>query len=618
MNEFDRRDFLSGAGALLALPAVAGCAGTGAALETGGPADGAALERTLAGVAEDLLAEYPENATALGLDKDARSGLKSTLTDRSLLGRGRHAALTAARLKRIRAIDTRGLSETQIIDRGVAETAHALAAEGFRFPYGDVVSLNQQWSYRNAPYVVAQNTGAFVEIPDFLDSNHVVETPADADSYLARLEAYAGALDGESERLRHDKGIGVVAPDFLLDKTLRQMKGARSQPVESWGLVTSLGRRAGAFAGRNYAAEVTRLSRDKVAPALDRQIAELQRHRAVARPDAGVWKLPQGEAYYAWALRAGTTSAMTPDEVHRHGLEQLEMLQARMDSLLRAQGLTQGSVGARMTALGNDPKHLFPNTDEGRAQILEFVNGKVADIRTRLPRAFNTLVKGNLIIKRVPPEIEAGAPGGYAAAGTIDGKVPGNYYINLRDTAMWPRFSLATLTYHEGIPGHIWQGEYTYRMPLIRSLLAFNAYSEGWALYAEQLADELGAYDGDPLGQLGYLQSISFRACRLVVDTGIHAKRWTRDRAIRWFAETNGSTVEEVQGEVDRYCAWPGQACGYKVGHSEIVRLRDKARAALGDRFDLKAFDDALVLGGNVPMTLLEQVIDRHIAAGRS
>lgn len=617
MNDLDRRDFLSGAGALLALPVVAGCAATGAAPDSGGADKGAALERTLSGVAEDLLAEYPENATALGLDKGARSALKSTLTDRSLLGRGRHAALTSARLERIRATVPAGLSESQLIDRGVAETAHALAAEGFRFPYGDVVSLNQQWSYRNAPYVVAQNTGAFVEIPDFLDSNHVVETPADADSYLTRLSLYAGALDGETERLRHDRGIGVVAPDFLLDKTLRQMKSARSQPIQSWGLVTSLGRRAGAFAGPDYAAEAARLCRDKVAPALDRQIAELQRHRAVATSDAGVWKLPQGEAYYAWALRAGTTSAMSPEEVHRHGLEQLEMLQARMDPLLRAQGLTQGSVGARMTALGNDPKHLFPNTDEGRAQILAYLNGRVADIRTRLPRAFDTLVKGDLIIKRVPPEIEAGAPGGYAAAGTIDGKVPGNYYINLRDTAMWPRFSLATLTYHEGIPGHIWQGEYTYRMPLIRSLLAFNAYSEGWALYAEQLADELGVYEGDPLGQLGYLQSISFRACRLVVDTGIHAKRWTRERAIRWFADTNGSTVEEVQGEVDRYCAWPGQACGYKVGHSEIVRLREKAKAALGPRFSLKAFDDALVLGGNVPLTLLEQVIDRHIAARR-
>jgi uncharacterized protein (DUF885 family) len=611
MNDLDRRHFLSAAGALLALPILPGCAGPRAAAS--GRVDDAALQRMLAAIAEELLAEYPENATALGLDKDGRSALKSRLTDRSLLGRGRHAAVTAARLARLRAVDRSALSPGAAIDLGVAETAHQLAAEGFRFPYGDVVTLNQQWSYRNAPYVVAQNTGAFVEIPDFLDSNHVIAGAADADAYLARLDAYAGALDGETERLRHEAGIGVVAPDFLLDKTLKQIKGARALPIAEWGIVTSLTRRAADYGG-DYGRRAETIARDKVAPAMDRQIAELARHRARAKSDAGVWKLPDGEAYYAWALRAGTTSSRTPEEVHQMGLAQLRELEGRMDPLLRAQGLTRGTVGERMTALGSDPKHLFPNTDAGRAQILDYLNGRVADMRERLPRAFATLVKGNLVIKRVPVEIEAGAPGGYAAAGTIDGTVPGNYYINLRDTSIWPRFSLPTLTYHEGIPGHIWQGEYTYKLPLIRSLLAFNAYSEGWALYAEQLADELGAYEGDPLGQLGYLQSLAFRACRLVVDTGLHAKRWTRAHAIQWFATTNGSTVEEVQGEVDRYCAWPGQACGYKVGHSEIGRLRDKAKAALGGRFDLRAFDDALVLGGNVPLTLLERVIDAHIA----
>ena len=224
------------------------------------------------------------------------------------------------------------------------------------------------------------------------------------------------------------------------------------------------------------------------------------------------------------------------------------------------------------------------------------------------------LVAGKINVKRVPPSIENGAPDGYAGPGTIDGSQPGLYYINLRDTSIWPRYALPTLSYHEGIPGHVWQGEYTYKLPLIRSLLQFNAYSEGWALYAEQLGDELGAYDGDPLGKLGYLQSLAFRACRLVVDTGIHAKRWTREQAIQWFATTNGSTVLEVQNEVDRYCAWPGQACGYKVGHSEINKLRDKARAALGSRFDLRLFDDAVVEDGNVPLTLLDQAIAEFIA----
>ncbi len=607
MLSLDRRHFLGSAGALAALQWLPGCA-TRPAREVG------SAEPLLARMAEAILAEYPENATSLGLDKDARDGLKARLTDRSLHGRARLAGAAADRLRRLEGTGRAGLDPAAEIDIGVAETAHRLAVEGFRFPYGDVVTLNQNLSYRNGPYVVAQNTGAFVEVPDFLDSSHVVESAADAEAYLARVEAYAGALDGETERLAHDRGLGVVAPDFLLAKTLRQQKAARAQPLGEWVLVASLARRTAAVPG-DWQARALAIVRDRVAPAMDRQIAELERHRARADSRAGAWKLPDGEAYYAWALRAATTSELSPDEVHQRGLDELQALQARMEPILRAQGMTRGTVGERMTALGKDPRHLFPNTDAGRAQILDYVNGRVADIRGRLPRAFATLVRGNLVIKRVPPEIEEGAPGGYAAAGTIDGSVPGNYYINLRDTSIWPRFSLPTLTYHEGIPGHIWQGEYTYKLPLIRSLLAFNAYSEGWALYAEQLADELGVYDEDPLGRLGHLQSLAFRACRLVVDTGLHAKRWTRAHAIEWFAATNGSTVEEVSGEVDRYCAWPGQACGYKVGHSEINRLRDKAEAALGARFDYRAFNDALVLGGNVPLTLLERVIDAHIAA---
>ena len=607
MSQFNRRD-------VLALGAAAAAFG-GTALAAA-PGD-AAAEALLSSVAEDLMREYPENASALGLDKGARAALKATLTDRSLEGRGKLAATAKGRLAKMKAVDRKGLSPAAALDLGVVQTAHELAMEGFDFPYGDAIGLSSQWSYRNAPYVVAQNTGAFVETPDFLDSQHGVANAADIDAYLTRLELYAAQLDGETARLKHDGALGVIAPDFLLDKTLKQQKGARAQPIAEWGLITGLAKKTVGMPG-DHVRLATAVVEGKIAPALDRQVAELAVHRAKATSEAGAWKLPDGEAYYAWALRAGTTSRMTPDQVHQMGQEQLKALYARMDPLLKAQGLTQGSVGARMKALGEDPKNLFPNTDAGRAQLLAYLNGRVADMRTRLPRAFATLVPGNLIIKRVPIEIQDGAPGGYAGAGSIDGTVPGNYYINLADTGIWPRYALPTLTYHEGIPGHIWQGEYTYKLPLVRSLLAFNAYSEGWALYAEQLADELGAYDGDPLGQLGYLQSIAFRACRLVVDTGIHAKRWTREQAIEWFVTTNGSTRQEVQGEVDRYCAWPGQACGYKVGHSEIVRLRSKAQAALGGRFDLRAFDDAVVMGGNVPLTQLEGVIDAYVAGKRT
>jgi uncharacterized protein (DUF885 family) len=267
-----------------------------------------------------------------------------------------------------------------------------------------------------------------------------------------------------------------------------------------------------------------------------------------------------------------------------------------------------------MTALGADPRFKFPNTDQGRQQIIALMQGKIDFIRGKLPLAFRTLVRGNLEIRRLPPAEEAGAPGAYGGAGSIDGSIPGKIWLNLGDTDRHSRYSLPTLAFHEGIPGHVWQGEYANRLPLIRTLLAFNAYSEGWALYAETLGDELGAYDGDPVGQLGYLQSIAFRACRMVVDTGLHAKRWTREQAIHWFSSTNGSGLAEVTPEVDRYCSWPGQACGYKMGHSEILAQRERAKAALGGKFDLRDFDDAVVLGGNVPLDVLGDNVSRYIA----
>ena len=272
-----------------------------------------------------------------------------------------------------------------------------------------------------------------------------------------------------------------------------------------------------------------------------------------------------------------------------------------------------------MTALGKDPAHLFPNTDDGRAPDPRLHATAASPTSAPACRAPSPpWSPGNLVIKRVPPEIEAGAPGGYAAAGTIDGTVPGNF----TSTCATPRSGRAsaspTLTFHEGIPGHVWQGEYTYRLPLVRSLLAFNAYSEGWALYAEQLGDELGVYDGDPLGRLGYLQSIAFRACRLVVDTGLHAKRWTREQAIQWFATTNGSTRRRsARARSTAIAPGPARPAATRsaIARSSACATRPGRRSA--PRFDLRAFNDALVTGGNVPLVVLGRIIDAHIAARR-
>ena len=605
-----RREFLGG---VAAAGLLAGCRFTSTPGSEGAAAGD--LAKQLQGMADQILAEYPENATILGIATGDKEPLNHRFTDRTPAGVAARAEAARKRLATLKELDLSDLGVPANLDAAVALAGHELADEGFRFPFGDTVILDPNIGFRNTPYVVNQLGGAFIDFPDFLNSRHTVANEQEALAYADRVDAYARDLDGETERLAHDRGAGVVAPDFTLDSTLRIISGGVAEKPEESSVVTSL-RDAVAKAGLDtkIVDRVTQSMATKVLPALQRQLDELKKHRAAATSDAGVWHFKDGDAYYQWALKAGTTTTRTPDEIHQLGLEQVKAIQARMDQIMAKQGITGGTVGERMAALGKDPAQLYPNTAAGREQLLAYLNGRIADIRTRLPRAFATMVPGRLVIKRVPPAIEAGAPGGYAAAGSIDGKVPGQYYINLRNTAEWPKFSLPTLCYHEGIPGHIWQGEYANRMPLIRSMLAFNAYSEGWALYAEQLADELGVYDDDPLGQLGYLQSSSFRACRLVVDTGLHAKRWTRDQAIDWFVTTNGDDRGSITGEVDRYCSMPGQACGYKVGHLEIVRLRDKAKAALGAKYDLRTFDDAVVKGGNVPMTLLETVIDQFIA----
>jgi uncharacterized protein (DUF885 family) len=428
------------------------------------------------------------------------------------------------------------------------------------------------------------------------------------------MQSYARQLDGELGRIQAARGLGMVPPAFLIDKALRQMTLSAQNAREGGSLVESIERRTKSIPG-DWAGRARKIAVQEIAPALERQIRELQAERAVATNDAGISARPHGADFYRWALKASTTTTMSPDEVHELGQSELKSLHAQMDTILKEIGYTQGTVGERMKGLAKDPKYKFSDGDKGRAEIMAFIKDRLDWVKAQMPRAFNTVVNPNMEVKRLPPEEEPGAPGAYGGAGSIDGKIPGRFWINLRTTELHSKYSLADLTFHESIPGHIWQGEYTHAMPLIRQILSFNAYSEGWGLYAEQLADELGAYENDRVGRLGYLQSIAFRACRLVVDTGLHAKNWTREQGVRFFVDVNGSNPEEVASEVDRYCSWPGQACGYKVGHSEINRQRERAKSALGTKYDLKAFNDTVVRGGNVPLDVLAKNVDEYVHA---
>jgi uncharacterized protein (DUF885 family) len=471
------------------------------------------------------------------------------------------------------------------------------------------------------PYVVSQQGGVYSAGPEFLDSAHKVETKADAEAYLARVHEIGRVMGQETDRVRRDAGLGVIAPDFILSNIVRQQEGILAVPAAQARLVATLVRKTKekGIAG-DWAARCQAIVEKDVYPALSAQLATLKGLQPKSGHDAGVWRLPEGEAYYRWLLREGTSTSLTAEEIHQMGLEQNRAIEARMDGLLKAQGLTQGSVGDRMTALGKDPKYLFPNTDAGREQLLTYLNGLIAGIRPQLPKAFTLKLKAPVIVKRVPVDIQDGAGQGYMNTGSLDGSRPSTYYINLKSTENWPKFSLPSLTYHETIPGHAWQGAYlteTGKLPLIRILISgFNAYVEGYALYAEQLADEIGMYDADWAGRLGYLQAQKFRAVRLVVDTGLHAKRWSREQAVQWAMDNSGRTRQAMTSEIDRYCGTPGQACGYKVGHTEINRLRDRAKAGLGPKYDLRTFDDLLVETGAVPLPVLSDVVDGYIKAG--
>ena len=504
---------------------------------------------------------------------------------------------------------------TRAVSRGAtARTSRpswiaAISREIDAHPFGGIDS----YAYA-VPYVVSQLTGAYQSTPDFLASKHPIESTADAEAYLARLDAFARELGHETARARDDLGRGTVPPDFVCDKTLTQLKALRAQSGEKSGLATSLVRRTGArgIAG-DWGARAARIVDGPIAAALDAQIALVAEQRARASHEAGVRGRPGGETYYPLCLRYQTSTRATPDETHAVGLAQVAEIVAEADALLKAQGLADGPVGARLAALTADPRGLYPNTDEGRAALLADLNVQVDAIRRRLPELFTVLPRTPVEVRRVPPDIELGGAAWLRADRQPRRHPPGAYYINLKDTAIWPKWTLPTLTYHESLPGHHLQLTLALEAegtPMLHRTLFMNAFIEGWALYAEQLADEVGMYREFPLGRLGMLQSFLYRAVRIVVDTGMHWKGWSREKAADYMAETVGLARGAVESEIDRYCVWPGQACGYKIGHLEFVRLRAAAQAKLGERFDLRAFHDTVLKGGAMPLEVLARVVD--------
>lgn len=548
----------------------------------------------------------PETATNLGLDKGARAHLSSKLSDRSEAAWIADRTTANARLQALADFDQTGLTRPGTINLAVAAFRAQTASTGASFDYGSAIEGG-----RMGPYLVNQMTGAYFTVPDFMDTQHRIDDRDGAEAFLGRLSAFGPGVDAETARIARDAARGVVPPDFIIDLTLGQLKALRGQPAADMAMIRTLERKASGLGLSGYGDRAAALVDAEAKPALDRQIAAFEALRPGAVHDAGVWRLPDGERFYAHGLKYWTTTDMTPDEVHAVGLEQVASISAEIDAILKAQGMSEGTVGQRIDALNKDPAQLWPNTEEGKAALIESLNRQVAALDPLLPRLFGRLPRSKVEVRRVPPAIEAGAPGGYYQGPPLDGSRPGAYYINLRDTANWPKFALPTLTYHEASPGHHLQVALqrgTESLPAWRRANGFSAYSEGWALYAEAVAaDDLNVYADDPLGRVGFLMSYLFRAVRLVVDTGLHHKRWSREQAVDYMVASGAKPVGAANSEINRYCAMPGQACAYKIGHTVIARLRAEAEARPG--FNLRRFHDAVLVNGSTPLSVLENLM---------
>ncbi|HKY92392.1 MAG TPA: DUF885 domain-containing protein [Nevskiaceae bacterium] len=530
------------------------------------------------------------------------------LDDASPAAALRQVELARRNLETLVKYDRASLSAADQVTYDVAHWNLKVAVDGGRFAFHS--------------FQVNPSFGVQGEIPTFLAIKHVVGDERDARDYLARLNLVGVKIDQviESAKAREDRNL--LPPKFSVDKVLEQMRGfIKPAPAENL-LVTSFRDRLGKAKGVDaahidtFVADATRAVETVVYPAYGRLIAHFETLQARDLVDEGVWRQPEGDAYYAWATRHFTTTELTPQQVHEIGLAEVQRLEAEMDAILRAQGYTAGTVGARLRALGAEPRFNYPDTDDAKRQVLVDYQVIIDEIDAGLGPAFHLRPRSKVRVERVPPFKERTAPGAYYEAPPLDGSRPGTFWLNLRNIAEIQKFGMRTLAYHEAVPGHHFQVALAREMEdlhLYRKLGHYTAFIEGWALYAERLAWELG-YQKDPFDDLGRLQGEMLRAVRLVVDTGMHYKRWTREEGIRYMAEKTGSPETDVVAEIDRYLVWPGQALGYKIGQLEILKMRDDARTKLGEKFTLPEFHDAVLGGGAIPLSALRNRIDAWVS----
>jgi len=556
-----------------------------------------------------VLFDEPELLSAIGLvERFGITGHNAKLADASPAHQQKFFDRAKKSLEDLHAYPLEKQTASQKLSTHILEWFLAREIEGEKY----------QWHN----YPVNQLFGVQSEFPSFMANTHRLLAPRDCEYYRQRLIAVDRKFDQLLESLKVREQKGILPPRFVVERVLAEMNNFVAQPASENILATSFKTRAAKINDLTDEQRVAFQKRvetaitDNVYPAYHKLIDYFTALLPKTTTDDGVWKLPDGDAFYAYALRKSTTTTLKPDEVHDLGLREVARIEAEMRALLDANGFAGRPIAEAMEELRKDPRFQFSNDDKGRTEALAEYTHLINDAIERCRLLFATVPKAKVEVQRVPVFKEATAPGAYYNGASMDRTRPGVFYANLRDMTEIPKWSMPTLAYHEGVPGHHWQiatAQELKGVPQFRKLIPFTAYQEGWALYAEWLAKEAGWYEGNPFGDLGRLQAELFRAVRLVVDTGIHAKRWTREQAITYMRDKTSMGEKEVTAEIERYIVNPGQACAYKVGMLKIQELRKRAQTELGTKFDQRQFHDVVLTNGALPLEILEEQVNAYI-----
>lgn len=571
-------------------------------------------------LARKELSRLPETATQMGISEQGLGfDIHSRVNDRS------QAGFERARLDRLEIVDM--LENAPLPPEGSKRRLHL---DTVLSAYRSSAALAEFGHGRSAPgvvrpYAMDQLTGGYLDLPELLIRRQSVRSVAEAEAWLLRLSRIDETIVDETRRLRADAEAGITPPQFILQRMSDLARSFGTMPLDSHPLTIAsedvfLGVNDTDFAGRRALAErANNIIREDVLPAYIALADKLDAFAETAPENGGLWQFSRGLEWYQTALSYYSGNPdIDVDALHDQGEELVWSITAQLDIALTEQGFTDGSVGERLAELAMREDQTFTNDEFGRAALVQQMQDDLTRVRVAVEPLFPRPPEARIAITQVPEFLQAAAPGGYYTPASADGSAPGYFFINLRDTAEWPRFALPTLVYHETLPGHHIESSTAAdvgELPLIRQMIWHAAYGEGWALYAEDLADEVGMYKDDPLGRIGYLQSLLFRAARIAADTGLHAKRWTREETIEYLITVTGQPRSAMETEVDRYAVWPGQAAAYMIGRERIWQLRRRAMNTLGDQFDLAAFHHAILSGGPRPLDILETDIERWIAA---